>query len=78
MVLMFVVSPEKPKSILGVTFIFTTADSLFLPIMLIVGNEKILRHTINSYYETFVVYGLHIYLVPVVFFTTNIIIGNIM
>ena len=75
---MFVAIPENPRSILGPTFVFATANSLIFPIMFISGNYKILRHAGNIYYELFVPTGAAILCIPVIFFLLNAIIGGIM
>ena len=77
-VIMFVAIPEKPRSILGPTFVFATANSLVLPIMFIAGNNKILRHAGHIYYELFVPTGVPILCVPILFFLCNAIIGGVL
>ena len=78
LVIMFLAIPEKPRSILGPTFVFATANSLIFPIMFIVGNDKILHHAGNIYYELFVPTGAPILCVPVICFLCNAIIGEIL
>ena len=77
-VVMFVVIPEKPRSILGPTFVFATANSLVFPIMFIAGNNKIFRHAENIYYELFVPTGAPILCVPIIYFLCNAIVGGIL
>ena len=78
LVIMFLAIPEKPRSILGPTFVFASANSLIFPIMFIAGNNKILHHAGNIYYELFVPTGAPILCVPVIFFLWNSIIGGIL
>ena len=72
---MFIITPSGFGRNIG-GFIFTVVQSLILPVIFIVKNEKILQHTNNLFYENILSRGLHLTLMPLLFVIVNVIIGT--